>query len=370
MSEIYTPKTQEQIYDALKRYLISVGSSFNNFNTGSRLAVLLEAISLVSSQTQNDVYQGLLKAIPVAIYSGFNFSKKAGIKSTGTLQFARTTNATQDYPIAIGTQIILNGIKFETIEAGSIPLGDTDSGEIAAQCSEKGTDGNINSNAINTLVGQGSFINQPEGTQSCTNPTAFTGGTEEESDADRLQRFMIYINSLARSTVKGILYATRSVEGIKSALVVENYPSDGWITVYADDGTGNLSSALQTEILKVIRGDLTDDENYPGYKAAGIYVQVLPPDVTLVDITGTVYIYDNSELLNTEFKNIATTALQKYTNTLNIGDDWIKSSANAEVRNSHVDIFNFIMSAPASDISIASNRLARTGTINLTISRV
>ncbi len=50
-TEIYKPKTQIQIYDALKKYQTGESSTLNNFNTGARLPVLTEGFSLILAQT-------------------------------------------------------------------------------------------------------------------------------------------------------------------------------------------------------------------------------------------------------------------------------------------------------------------------------
>ena len=157
---IYKPKTYLQVYDGLKRYLIGESSTLNNFNAGARLNTLLEAISLIISQTNSDYYQGLKSAIPVSVYNAFDFERKEGTKASGTLEFKRETPAGQNYPIAIGTSIIIDGIKYETVASGQINNGSTSSGNVAAQCTIVGTSGNIAALAIDTLIGQGSFVNQ------------------------------------------------------------------------------------------------------------------------------------------------------------------------------------------------------------------
>jgi uncharacterized phage protein gp47/JayE len=370
MSEIYKPKTSDQIIDSIKRYLISKNSSLNNFNTGSRLLTLIEAVSLTSSQTQNDFFQAILKAIPVSIYNGFGFEKKSGVKSTGSLNFSRSTVADQDYVISIGTQILLDGYYYETIEVGYILSGFSTSGSILSQCTEVGEKSNISSGSINTLNGQGSFVNQPKGIESCVNSSAFVGGTDEESDSDRLSRFLLYIDSLVRCTLKGIKYAVLSIEGIKSASVLENFPSNGWVTVYADDGTGSLSAELKAEIEKTLKGDIDDYENYPGYKSAGIFVQVLAPTITTINISSSLSISSKTELSDLQIKNEVETAIQKYTNSLGLGEDWILANVIRYVMDCDNNIYDFYISVPSSNVIIDLDKLAKTGTINITITKV
>jgi phage-related baseplate assembly protein len=369
MAEFYVPKTQEQCYTALKNYLLGKGSTLNNFNDGSRLNTIIEAISLLSGENQNDFYQAFLAAIPVAIYNGFNFKRKAGNYSVGTLTFNRSVNALQDYSIPAGTAITLNGIQYVTTQIAYILTGSATSGAIAATCAIIGKN-DISVGAINTLTGLGSFINQPEGVESCINADAFVNGTNEESDADRLTRFQLYISSLSKSTVIGIYSAVASIDGVKSVNVIEYFPTDGWVTIYADDGTGTLSTALYNEIIKTVNGDITDPDNYPGCKAAGIHIQVLAPTITSISITAVLYALATSTTLDNTFIINATNLLEQYTNSLVVGADWIRNVAESKVIISSNDIYDFKISTPSDNVAIAADRLAKTGTIVITVVRV
>jgi len=363
--EIYKPKTFLQFYDSMKRYLIGESSTLNNFNIGSRLATLLEAFALILSQTSGDFYQGLKLAIPTSVYNAFDFSKQAGVQSSGTMEFSRVIAAPATYPIALGTAIMLDGIKYETIAAGEITIGNTDSGNIASQCSQIGTDGNVGSGAIDTLTGLGSFISQPDGIESCTNNVAFAGGTEEESDEVRIARFRNFVASLARSPVMGLKAAGLSVTGIVSASVVEHSPLAGWCTLYVDDGTGTLSAPLKTEVEKVVNGDLADSTNYYGYRAAGIQVRVLAPVLLSESITVRIKILDTSLSDPTALKALAQTALETYVNTLRLGWDIIRTEISYVIKESHIDIYDVDVQVPAANVPVASNEVARTNIVTV-----
>jgi uncharacterized phage protein gp47/JayE len=370
MAVIYKPKDFEQIYNAMKQWLIGQGSSLNNFNEGARLSVLLEAISNVVADNNNDYYQALKVAILTSVYNSFGFPRKAGSQAAGKLEFKRATSATQDYSIEIGTKVVLDGINFETISAGNILTGNTSSGQIDAIASKIGEDGNIDVGAIDTLIGQGSFVTQPEGIESATNPVAFAGGTGQESDASRIERFNTFINSLARAQVSGLIAGTLTVEGIVSASVVENFPSNGWNTIYADDGSGILTAAKRAEIEKVINGDETDFENFPGYRAAGITVQVLAPVVQNENFTLDIKVLDSSLADPSELETTAQTTLETYVNTLRLGQDVILSEITKQIKNANSEIYDIEYTLPTANITITSEKIARTGTVTVTSSIV
>lgn len=371
MSEIYTVKTFDQTYNAMKQYLVGKTSLLSNFNDGGRTNTILEAISFVITDTQTDFFKALKRAIPVAVYNGWDFPKKEGFASVGKMTFARSTNATEVYPIAVGTSIRLNNIIYKTIESGSIEIGTKVSSQISSESERIGEDTNIDINAIDTLSGYGSFVNQPIGIESCSNPVAFTGGTDEESEKERQARFRRYIRSLARASKSAIKEAVLTVEGIRSVVVLDNFPEDGWITIYADDGTGTLSTDKRTEIETLINGDEDDFENYPGYKAAGIYIQVLAPIILLIDIEATLLIKDESTLTNSQIDALAQTAIQDYTNTLKLNQDWVRSEAIAAVQNCDPDVYDFTIEDPLDDIiSVSGGQLAKTNTIDITVYRI
>jgi len=370
MTAIYQPKTFLQLFDSTKRYLTGESSSLSNYNIGSRLSVLLESFSMVLSQTHGDYYQGLRSAIPTSVYNAFDFNKKVGIQASGTLEFTRTGAAPSTHPIAVGTAILIDGVRFETTVVGEITIGNASSGNIASQCASIGSSGNIANGAIDTAVGQGTFVNQPDGIEACTNNVAFSGGTEEETDDERITRFRDFIASLARSPVLGLISGARSVTGIVSASVVEHSPLAGWCTLYADDGTGTLSGALKTEIEKVINGDPADSTNYYGYRAGGIQIRVLAPIVQSESITVDIKILNTALSDPTALKLLAQTALETYVNTLRLGWDIILTEISFVIKEAHDDIYDVEITLPAANVVIAGNEVARTNVVTVTHSIV
>lgn len=371
MAEIFTVKTFDQLHQSQKRYLVGKSSNLTNFNDGGRTNTIIEAVGLVNAETQEDFFRALKKAIPTAVFNGWEFNKKSGTKSVGKIVFSRSVAASEEYLIPIGTSILLNGIQYITIESGSIAIGQQSSAQITSESGVVGISTEISVNSIDTLSGFGSFINQPTGIESAINPVAFSGGTNEESESERTARFRDYVTSLAKSPISGIESGVKGIEGIKSVTVSDNDPQDGWVTIYADDGTGNLSSEKQTEIENVINGVKSDFANFPGYKAAGIYIQVLAPTILVINITATLSVIDDSTLTNTAAENLAITAIQNYTNALKLGNDWVKSEAVTATQNSDPAIYDMVISVPAGDVvSVSPSQLAKTNTINITVNRV
>lgn len=359
MALIYKVKTIETLYNSMKNYLIGLGSVLTNFNVGSRNRTLLESISINEHQTQFDFNEAIKKAIPISVYQGFDFSRNAGVKASGNLNFTRITPAGVTYPIVAGTAVILDGIQYATLEDGEITLGNTSSGNITSQAIVVGTAGNIGINAINTLSGLGTFVSQPVGTEACNNPTSFTGGLNEETDEERQKRFRDYINSLARSTVLGLESGARTVTGVARAKAIENDPVAGIVSLYVDDGSGTLSPTLKAAVEKVIDGDPNDSENFPGYRAAGIQVNVQAPGVENVDVDVTIYILTTSIADPDTLKIQVQEKIEAYINTLNLGFDVIRSKIAEAALSANNEIYDIVITQPATNVSISNSQVAK-----------
>jgi len=373
MALIYKVKSIEALYEQMKKFMIGKGSSITNFNVGSRIRTLLESVSTVLHKSQFDFSKAIKTAIPLAVFNGFEFERKGGIAATGKINFYRSGAAAADIDIPAGTAILLDGLTFETLVDGKILAGNTDSGGINSACSIEGTDGNISVNAIDTASGLGSFINQPLGVENAKNGvaaippdgTAFSGGEDEETDSERLARFRDYVSSLARSTPLGLLTGARSVDGVSSASIIESSPSAGWVTLYVDDGSGTLPAALKTEVEKVINGDPADSENYPGYRAAGIQVLILAPNVINVDVDMTIKILSGSLVTDSDLEDEVETEVTRYINSLGLGYDVTRAEMIKVAKNVHADIFDIVITLPASNVVVGSNEVPRVNTFTI-----
>lgn len=115
---------------------------------------------------------------------------------------------------------------------------------------------------------------------------------------------------------------------------------------------------------KVVDGDRTDRVNYPGFRAGGVMVQVLPPQVLIQNIEAVITVelgYDQATTVD-EVK----TALKNHINGLSISGDVIRAKL-IQVIMSVPGVKNVDLIAPASDVLILDDQLARTRDANLDI---
>lgn len=259
-----------------------------------------------------------------------------------------------------GIQASVDDQTFSTTVTTTIPAGDATSAAIPAVALAAGPEGNIDAEAIDTRSGKGTLVATIGGLDHVINDSVFTGGADAETDAERAERFQRYIQGLAGGTARFIESRVLEVTGIKSVTVRENYPQRGYITVVADDGSGALTTAMIDEIRKVLEGDPDDLENYPGCRPAGVIANIEPPIVIAVNVTVKLYRIGTTTDAD-EIKNAVKSAIERYVNTLALGDDVVVSQIYALSKNAHPAIYDVEVQAPTVNVSINDSSVARTG---------
>ena len=86
MSDILKIYTAEQLYEMYRQSILSKDAGITDFNEGSKVRALLESNSEIISSISMDFKNGLMKALPIALYIGFGFAQKAETSSIGFLR--------------------------------------------------------------------------------------------------------------------------------------------------------------------------------------------------------------------------------------------------------------------------------------------
>ena len=103
-------------------------------------------------------------------------TRAAAEKAAGTLRFAAADKVTAACPIEKGTVCMTaEGVRFETTEDATIAVG-SQWADVPAQAVEAGAGGNVIAGTVTLLSAM------PVGVVQCTNPAAFSGGCDAESD--------------------------------------------------------------------------------------------------------------------------------------------------------------------------------------------
>lgn len=324
-------------------------NKITDFNIGSGIRTLYEAVSVQLEEFYFRMKQNALYAIATSIYTSFNFERKVAGCATGyvTVSFTRALPTGMTFPkgTIFSTSEVYGYIYFETLEDHYAQAGLTGTA-IKVQCKQAGIIGNVPAGAISLIVPTNVII------RNIYNEEAFTDGRDAETAAEHKKRFQQYINTLAKSTANAILYGTLEVEGVTGAWVDDNYI--GYVKVYAHNSDGELPATLRSEILK----HLVD------YRAAGIEVEVLP--IVKIEIDQAIRVMLGNDYDTEVYANLIDTTVTKYLNEYTVGTSYHVSDIVTFIKSSYEDaVINVIMPS-AKDIELQKNQLVRPGNITVT----
>lgn len=319
-----------------------------DFNIGSGIRTLYEAVSVQLEEFYFRMKQNALYAIATSIYTSFGFDRKSANYATGQVMIAFVRPLPANLIIPAGTILttsdVYGYIAFEVVEDTTAETGMT-SIPVNVKCTQPGTVGNVPEGAISTIVVTNPII------RSVYNLAAFTNGTNAETAVEHKKRFQHYINTLAKATSNAILYGTLEVEGVSGAWVDDNYI--GYAKVYAHNSDGELPDSLRTSILN----------HLVNYRAAGIEIEVLPIIKVPIDQNIKVMIADDydTEQYSTLIRNVVVNFLNDYT----VGNSYHESDIVHFIRASYEDVVINVVVINGSDISLNMNQIVRPGNITI-----
>ena len=341
-------KSMYTILDDLINWTTARTDKLTDFNVGSGIRTLYEAVSVQIEEFYFRMKQNVLYAITNSIYTAFEFERKVAGYASGnvTVSFRNIVPAAFTIPAGtiFSTSDVYGYVYFESIEDTYVTTG-LRSVVVKVQCKEAGTRGNVPQGAISVMVPTNSMIRY------VYNESAFTNGQDAETATEHKQRFQQYINTLSKATSKAILYGTLEVEGVTGAWVDDNYV--GYVIVYAHNSDGELPDTLRSDILN----HLID------YRAGGIEVEVLPILKTEINSTIKVMLeneYD-PEVYNTAIKNSVTNFLNDYT----VGASFHVADVIHFIRSSYEDVVINVVLPNTKDIELQKNQLVRPGSLTV-----
>lgn len=346
-----------------------------DFNIGSVVRTMLEAIGVEIDELYQQVFHGLMEAIPVATYNSFDFSLLPPIPASGSITVNITVQPT-DTLIAAGTVFTPNGGSFTYISASDV--------HIAAGSTTASVIASANTGGALTNLPAGTTFSanpQPSGFVSASNIAAFSNGADEETADQRKLRFNQYIQALQRGTVAALQYGAKQtvlydangveIERVRSVKVVEPWKTDNTqpislVNVYVHNGVGSTSSALVAQAQNVMYGYYDASGNaVPGWSAAGVQVVLFAATEVIQNIVGALTPVAGTDVasLNIQAKSV----ISNYMLGLDIGKPLQVSEITALVM-AIPGVANFILATPlpTSDVAVANNQKIMPGTINVT----
>lgn len=174
--------------------------------------------------------------------------RTAATKATGTLRFSVETAAVGALPVAAGTVCMTAGeVRFQTTEAAVLAAGALFV-DAAAEALEPGKASNAVAGAVNILTAC------PVGITACTNPGAFSGGSDDEAD-ERLRGRILESFQRLPNGANAAYYEQTAMghTGVAAARAVGRPRGIGTVDVYVATEAGLPSAALLAEVLADLR---------------------------------------------------------------------------------------------------------------------
>ena len=222
-------------------------------------------------------------------------------------------------------------------------------------CSEPGTEGNTGEDTVIFLS------SDVDGIDSVTNEAPISGGTDEETDEDLIQRIMAYDQTQGDSFVGNAADYQRwatSVAGVGSAAVVPAADGSGTVTIVLTDSNGDPASEdLCTAVYDYI---MAPGDPYSRLAPINAAVNVVTPTTVQIAVKATVELAGEADI--TDVAALYLAALQVYMDTA-LADGEVKISKMGAILSSISGVNDF----SNLEIGKVSGGTATYGTTNIAL---
>ena len=275
-------------------------------------------------------------------------TRAAATKASGVLRFSASGAVAADCVIEAGTvAMTVDGTAFETTERVTIEAGES-SVTANARAVEAGAKGNA-------AAGQIRFLSAlPAGVTGCTNPNAFTGGSDAESDEGLRERIMESYKRLPNGA-NAAFYEREamSFEAVAAAKAVGRARGIGTVNVYVATHGGTPSSALLDEIAEALERK----------REIAVDIEVLAPTATTINVTAELSVGDGYDFA--AVREEAERALGAYFTGERLGEDVLCAKLGALLYGVE-GVTNCHLLAPTQDTACDATHLPTLGTVTLT----
>ncbi|WOL24232.1 hypothetical protein fHeYen801_022 [Yersinia phage fHe-Yen8-01] len=270
-------KNFTSITAAALNYIRSATKKITDLQPGSVSRTLVEASAAEVEELYIQMFNGLLEAIPVAIYRSFDFSLLGAKTASGVVTVISRSPMTQDIVIPEKTIFTAkDGRQYATPGAMTWPRLQNQI-TIPILAVTPGLTGNAAAGEVNAsqFFPDDKFI---------VTGGVISGGIDAETEAERSARFISFIAALSRGTEDALLYCLTTAQindpttGAALQYVTRRGLSAtaGFVHLYIWSNIGKPSTDLITRAQAIISGykNPTTGDRVPGYAAAGIRVEV------------------------------------------------------------------------------------------------
>lgn len=343
------PKTFEQGLSEMIRHLDSAQSGNADFNEGSDLLSLCEAVAFQVADLSERQEASITQAIPEAIFGAFGFQRRLATPATGALTF--TAPAAVPVPVFIpkGSEVGKeDGTEYVTLEDATLEIAQT-SVTVPAAAVVPGKGGNTSAGTVTRM------LVPPPGIQGVSNALPFVGGLDAETLEEQRERFAAWIDSLDESSVTGLTNAVMSVNLPGSGSVHEALVVDGQTDGTIPAGTFKVflyrPGGVPADLLAAITAAVD------ARRAAGCLPTIAVVAGTSVNVEYVLTVRQNG---TTAF---ARAALEVYFAGLRFGQKASRENILTELKNAHPDILEVTLNAPAADVTVGAQAHLQLGTV-------
>lgn len=238
------------------------------------------------------------------------------MKASGTLRFGRSTPLWFSAAIPVGTVCATAGsgsVRYVTTQETVLPQGDL-SVDVPARAETGGTAANAQSGTVTVMV------TPPASMETVTNPEAFTGGEDSESD-DSLRARLLLCCSGPSNGSNAAWYRETALKhgGVHSVQVVPRADGDGTVAVYL----GGKGGPPPEETVAEVRGEIA------AKREIGVTVRVEAASCVSVSVSLRVLPAEGMDFPSVKAACIA--AVRAYYKELSVGDPVILSAMGAKL---------------------------------------
>lgn len=273
--------------------------------------------------------------------------RKQAVAARGVVRFCASETSGEDRTIPIGTVCMTAGlVRFETILEGTLAAGER-TADVPVRALVPGAVGNV---AAGTVV---SMAVAPLGIASCTNPEAFAGGSDEESDGELRTRVLDTFRRLPNGA-NAAYYEQEalSFDEVAATAVVARPRGTGTVDVVVATAEGLPSPELLEELAAY----------FEARREIAVDLQVRAPETVTVDLAVRVAPKEGVETAQAVVE--AEAALR----------DWFRGKCLGQnVLRAHLGnllfacegVANYAITSPAADVAVAADVLPVLGTLTV-----
>ena len=275
-------------------------------------------------------------------------TRKSASCAQGTLRCVVAEAQEADVTVDAGTVCMNSGlVRFETTEAVTLTAGSLYA-DVPARAAQAGSAGNTGANTVTVLTAA------PVGVARCTNPTAFTGGTDEEDDEALRARILATYRRLPNGA-NAAYYETEalSIDGVAAVQVLPKERGVGTVDVIIAAPAGLPSASLVSRV----------QDYFDQRREIAVDVAVAAPTGVSVPVTAAVTVADGYRAADV-LSAVRDIIESWFTGEL-LGRDVLRAELISLIF--AVDgVSNVSLTKPSADVAIDRDELAVKGTVTVT----